>query len=129
MTEQVLELVHRAYESWNSDGLAALEPWLADRVELSDAPELPDSGTFQGRDAVLARLEEVAATMGGGWADLRDFRAFEDEVLVSMVWQADDTASGAAFGEVFHVVRVAGGQITRVRVFLEERAALEALRR
>jgi ketosteroid isomerase-like protein len=127
MQRENVELVRGVYESWNSDGLNALEPWLADGVELRDPPEMPDSAGWRGREAVVGRLEEVATTMGGGHVDFQGFRARGDAVLVSMVWQIDDTAGGAAFGEVFHLVRVADGKITSLRVFLDESAALDAL--
>ena len=123
MASDVVHLVRRAYGSWNSDGLPGLEPWLAQDVELHDAPEMPDAGVVAGRDAVLARLGDVAATMGGGWADLHDFRAIGNAVVVSMTWQTDEAAGGPAFGDVFHVVTVADGKITRLRVFLDEAAA------
>jgi ketosteroid isomerase-like protein len=127
MSDENAELVRRAYEAWNSDGLTAIEGWLADTVELHDPPQMPDSGSWYGRDAVLARLEEVAAAVGGRWVDLRDFRPHGDEVLVSMDWHVDRAPGSADLGLVFHVVRVADGKIDRLRVFLDETEALGAV--
>lgn len=59
--------------------------------------------------------------------ELQELRSNGDEVLVPMVWQTDESTGGAALGAVFHVVRVAGEEITRMRVFVEEAAALEAV--
>jgi ketosteroid isomerase-like protein len=126
MGDSDIELVRHAYEVWNASGLGALEPWLADAVELHDAPEMPDAGVSRGRESVRARLEEVAQALGGGWVELGRFRAFGDQVLVSMVWQAEADGS-TKFGSVFHLVRVADGRIAGIRVFLSEDAALAAL--
>ena len=128
MGDEDVDLVRRAYRSWNSDGVDGLAPWLAEEVVVEDAPELPDAGAFAGREAVLARLAEVAAVMGGGWADLHDFRAVGNAVVVSMTWQTDETAGGPAFGDVYHVVTVAAGKIARLRVFLDEETAIAAAR-
>ena len=55
-----MDLVRSVYERWNADGVDTIGRWLADLVELQDAPELPDSGAWRGRERVLARLHEVA---------------------------------------------------------------------
>ena len=119
-------LVRSVYESWNSEGLDSIASRLADAVELQDAPELPDASTWKGRPVVLARLREVAEAVGGGWVDLQSVRSVGDEVVVSMLWQEAPAEGSPAFGEVFHVVRVAGGEIECMRVFLTEAAALAA---
>jgi ketosteroid isomerase-like protein len=126
MSEHDVALVRRAYEEWNTAGLSALEKWAADAIELEDAPQLPDSGAWKGRAAVLGRLAEVAAAIGGTWVDIGDVATAGDEVLVSMVWREDDRAGSPAIGEVFHLVHVTGERIDRLRVFLERDAALAA---
>jgi ketosteroid isomerase-like protein len=121
-----VEAVRRIYEAWNEDGLDVLAPRLAADVELDDPPEMPDAGNWRGRDRVLARLEDVASAVGGGWVDIKDVRAVGDEVLVSMVWQEDESKGSPPFGEVFHLVRTSGEEIVRMRVFLDREAAVEA---
>jgi ketosteroid isomerase-like protein len=116
-------LVCRIYEAWNSEGLDALAPWLADAVELADAPQMPDAETIVGRDATIARLREVNEAMGGGTVDLRELTAFGEAVLVSMLWKAGTQPGSAEFGEVFHVVRLEGKRIASVHVFVDEEAA------
>jgi ketosteroid isomerase-like protein len=123
------QLVRRAYEAWNAGGPDALAPFVTDDVELVDAPELPDSSRWRGRDAVLARVAEVADAVGGHGGDLEDFRVVGDDVLVTMCWRRDSDAHGeATLGEVFHVVTVEGGLIARIAVFLDEAAARSELR-
>jgi len=122
-----VQLVRRAYEAWNAYGPGALEPFVADAVELRDAPELPDSGSWSGRDAVLARLADVAEAVGSSSGELEGFRAVGDDVLLTIDWQLEDDRPGeASLGRVFHVVRVADGMIARISVFLDEAAANSA---
>jgi hypothetical protein len=118
-------LVRAAYEAWNAGGPSTLVQWSSEALELHDAPELPDAQTWRGRDTVLGRLEDVAATTGGRWADIDDVRAIGDEVLVTLTWRMDESSS-AALADVYHVVRVDGGAMTRIRVFLDEAQAIRA---
>ena len=124
MAEQTQALVRRVYELWNSDGVRSIEPFLAEGVEVYDAPEMPDARNWQGREAVLARMEDVAASVGGGWADLREFADHGDKVLVNMVWREDENAGSPAFAEIWHVVRVADDRISSIHVFLDKAAAV-----
>lgn len=121
--DPTLQLVRDAYEAWNRDGPQALVPWVTEELELHDPPEMPDARVWVGRDAVLSRLEDVAASVGGRSVELREIRHAGDEVLVSMIWQMDDSRDSAVLGDVFHRVRVTRGKIDRVRVFLSENAA------
>ena len=119
------QLVEAAYRTWNASGPRAFVEFATEDVELRDAPELPDAQAWLGRDAVVARLEDVAASTGGSWVDIDDIRPVADEVLVSLTWRLDP-ASPTTLGSVYHVVRVEGDRIARVRVFLDERAATRA---
>jgi ketosteroid isomerase-like protein len=111
------------YETWNTGGVRAIEAFLAEDVEVVDAPEMPDARVWHGRAAALGRLEEVSSAVGGGWADLRGFTGFGDKVLVDMVWQEGEQQDSPAFAEVFHVVEVRGSQIASMLVFLDRAAA------
>ena len=74
----------------------------------------------------MRRLEEVAETVGGGWVELREVRAFGSRVLVRMRWKLDDRVRGTDVGDVFHVVAVEGGEIVSIAVFLRESEAVRA---
>jgi ketosteroid isomerase-like protein len=119
-------LVRRVYELWNSDGPHVLEAYGTDSIELVDAPQMPDARVNRGQAEVLARLEEVAESVGGRYVRIDDVSAAGDEVLVALRWCVDDTPSSATLGEVFHLVRVADGKIARMRVFLTRAEALAA---
>ena len=118
-------LVEEAYRAWNAAGPGAFVEFATQDVEVHDPPELPDAQTWSGREAVVGRLEDVVATTGGTWADIDDVRALGDEVLVSLTWRME-RGSSATLAAVYHLVGVDGDRIARVRVFLEEDAAVQA---
>ena len=118
-------LVEEAYRAWNAAGPRAFVEFATQDVEVHDPPELPDAQTWSGREAVVGRLEDVVATTGGTWADIDDVRAVGDEVLVSLTWRME-RGSSATLAAVYHLVGVDGDRIARVRVFLEEDAAVQA---
>ena len=124
MSTDAAALVRRAYDAWNLKGLEAFATFLSERVELRDAPQLPDAALWRGRDSVLRRLEDVASAVGGGWVELYELRPLARGILVEMEWKLDDRRRGSSIGTVFHLVEVAEQRISSIRVFLEEREAL-----
>lgn len=116
------ELVERAYSTWNERGPRAFVEYTTEDFELHDPPNLPDPDVWVGRDAAVARFEEVVAATGGRWADVDEIRPLGDEVLVTLTWRIE--RGGAALACVYHRVRVEGERIARVRVFLDQDAAV-----
>jgi ketosteroid isomerase-like protein len=119
-------LVRRFYDAWNQHGPEVLARFASPDVVLEDAPELPDSGRWRGREAVRRRLDEVASHVGGGWVEVREVRDFGDRVLVRMDWRLDDRARGAHVADVFHVVGVDADEIASIQAFMSESDAIEA---
>jgi hypothetical protein len=114
-------LVEEAYRVWNERGPRAFVEYTTEDFELHDAPEIPDAEVWVGRDAAVARLEDVVAATGGRWADVDEIRPCGDEVLVSLTWRIERESARLAC--VYHRVRVEGERIARVRVFLDQEAA------
>jgi hypothetical protein len=114
-------LVEEAYRVWNERGPRAFVEYTTEDFELHDAPEIPDAEVWVGRDAAVARLEDVVAATGGRWADVDEIRPCGDEVLVSLTWRIERESARLAC--VYHRVRVEGERIARVRVFLDQDAA------
>jgi ketosteroid isomerase-like protein len=123
VSEKTTALVRHAYESWNEQGAAAIGPLMAPDIELHDAPQLPDAQVWHGREAVLRRLASVAETVGGGAVEFEQFRDAGDETVVGMCWQLQSETPDVRLGQVFHVVSVRDGLISRIRVFLTEAEA------
>jgi ketosteroid isomerase-like protein len=126
VSEEDTALVRRAYASWNQDGPAAIGPLMTDDVELHDAPQLPDAQVWHGRNAVVSRLESVAAAVGGGTVEFEGFEDAGGEIVVGMCWQLESETPDVRLGQVFHVVRVEDGRISSIRVFLTQDEARAA---
>jgi ketosteroid isomerase-like protein len=119
MVEERTQLVRRAYDAWNWYGIEHLVPFLADDVVLHDWEEMADAAVWRGREAVVARLEDVASRVGGGWVELHDVREVEDGVRVEMEWKLDrGDEEGASLGDLCHLVGLEGEKITSIRVVL-----------
>jgi hypothetical protein len=56
--------------------------------------------------------------VGGGYVEFEGFEPRGEAVLVTMLWELGTGARHAELGRVFHLVDAAGGEITRIRVFL-----------
>ena len=121
-----ISTVRNAYDEWNWYGSGAFARFLSDSVRLEDAPELPDAGVWEGRDAVIERLDAVAATVGGGWVAIKAIEELGDKVLVHMEWRLDDSGTGVPVGEVFHLVGLEGGKLASIRVYRSRQDAEEA---
>jgi ketosteroid isomerase-like protein len=117
------EFVEEAYRVWNESGPQAFVGYATEDVELHDAPDLPDAQVWVGRDAVVARLEDVVAATGGRWADIDEIRPAGEEVLVALTWRID--RAGPPLACVYHRVLVNGDRIARVRVYLDQAAATD----
>ena len=121
------DLVRRAYDAWNWYGVERFGQYLADDVILEDAPDLPDAHVTRGAGEVVARLDEIAGSVGGGWVDIRTVEEIADSVLVAMTWNVDrDGAASVSVGEVSHLVDLSLERITRIRVFLDRESAARA---
>jgi len=108
--------VARAFDAWNTTGPDGAAAWMSRWVELTDPPERPDSATWRGRDAVLARLEEVSAELGAARVAVKEARSDGDEVVVSFALL--DQAGHPTDPPAFHMrVGIEGDEIVRLRAF------------
>jgi 1-acyl-sn-glycerol-3-phosphate acyltransferase len=108
--------VSRAFDAWNTTGTEGAAAWMSRWVELTDPPDWPDRATWRGRDAVVARLDEVTADLGASWAELTDARSEGNEVLTSFLLR-DEGGQPIDPGGFRARVGLHGDQIVRIRVF------------
>ena len=119
-------LVTRAFEAWSEHGVAGAAAWMSRWVQLTDPPEWPSAGVWHGREAALARLEEVTSQLGAKSAEVTEARTIRDRVLAVFELRS---ASGSptipnGFAALFEVD---ADQILRMTVFLDRQAALRTL--
>jgi 1-acyl-sn-glycerol-3-phosphate acyltransferase len=112
--------VRCAFDAWNTMGPNSGAAWMSPWITLEDPPEQPDFRISRGREAVLARLEEVCEVFGGRWARVREARTVGDDVLVTMDLRSGPEPDARKIGRFHQLVTVAQDQITRMRVFTNE---------
>jgi hypothetical protein len=78
------------------------------------------------RDAAIARLEEVAAAFGAGWAEIESARTVGDEVVVSMSLKTSGDPGAQDVGTFHLVVEIEQDEIVRIRAFRTEDEAFGA---
>jgi 1-acyl-sn-glycerol-3-phosphate acyltransferase/ketosteroid isomerase-like protein len=121
------DLVAQAFDAWNDAGAAGAAAWLAPNVRLDDPPDWPDSATWRGREAALARMEEITEVLAARWAEVISTRSLdEDRVVVSMRLRSGQGPKGRPIGQFHFLARIGRDQIRRIQVFLTEAEVLEA---
>jgi hypothetical protein len=129
MTEQEMtELVHHLYRTWNDRGLRAVaEEFWDEEIHWCDDPAWPDAREVQGRDNALARVHEVTEGLGDFKFDLFEFLPFEGGGVAGV----RVTSLGAGDrppveGVIFHVGRFSDRRVTELRMFLKREDAMAA---
>jgi 1-acyl-sn-glycerol-3-phosphate acyltransferase len=114
--------VARAFEAMNEAGAETAAAWMARWVRLEDPPGWPGGGVWRGRGAVIARLDQVTAELQAVHIDVQA-RRVGSGVLAHLTLIARDRER-----RQFHAaIEIDGDQINRIRMFLDERAACDAL--
>ena len=125
-----LRLILQGYELWNEgdpEGLAAL--CFTEDIEWQNAPEWPGQRSYRGSDDVVRFLrEEVVGVIELNEIEIEQLDVHGDEVVISMLARTRGQESNLDIGKipVFHVARLRGGRVCRIRAFLDRDEALAA---
>jgi len=127
----LLELVRRGYELWNAGNLEAVSRMWSDDFEWHNDPAWPGQRVYYGRDTVVRFLmEEVVNVIDLGEIEVDRIEVMGDELVICMIARTRGQGSELDIGKVpiFHVAKVRGREIVRVRAFLDESQAMAAAR-
>jgi hypothetical protein len=125
--DEDLDTVRRYYAAWNEGGIEAVKPFWTDDFEWHDAPQMPDAGVYRGEEAVVEHFHELALTLGDMKVAVEDLMPGGEEVLAVLNVQLDTTLGGLEIdGPIYETVRLEGGKLSRIRLFLNRSQALEA---
>jgi uncharacterized protein len=129
MSEENVEIVRRALEAWERGDMNAAADLLDPEVEWRMPPNIPEAGTFRGRDEVVRRLEAFREA----WEDLavtvEELVDAGDRVVALVRYSGRGRASGVEIGGVTtdaQVWTVRSGQAVRVELYGGTAAALKA---
>jgi uncharacterized protein len=124
------ELVRQHFEGVNRRDWAAVMDAYGDGVVLVVGPSVaPDSGTFEGRDAVGAWFGEWFAAFGQDYRfDVEELSMFGERVLAVARHFGTGRASGVAVDQTTaNLYTLRAGKIMRVELFASREDALAAL--
>lgn len=130
MSETNLELVQRAYEAWNRGDLDAAFGFLDPEIEVSAPRDLPEAGTYRGRDETRRWAEEFLKAWEEVGADPQRFVDAGDRVLVTVRYFGRGKGSQAVVrGAVVdaHVWTLRDGRAVKLEMYQGTAAAFESV--
>jgi len=127
MSQEKVELVRRYYSAWNEGGIDAARAFWSDEIEWHDAPDMPDSGVYRGAESVAAHFRDLSGVLGEMEVSIDSLAPSGDEVLVRLRVHLDAQRGGLLLdGPIYETVRIEGGRVSRIRLFLDEESAQAA---
>jgi ketosteroid isomerase-like protein len=128
MSRQNIEAARRAIDAFNRSGLDALMDEYAEDAVLIMPPELPNSGRYEGRDAIRRNYEDVYSEFADLVIEIEELIDLGDRVLAMINWRGTGRASGvevSAAGAFTYAFE--DGRIKACAVFHDRARALEAV--
>jgi ketosteroid isomerase-like protein len=121
-------VIREMLEAFNRGDYEASTAMLHDDVELHQAPEIPDTGTYVGKEEVVRGIVRWLSGFERGFQYVpEEVTDVGERVLVRIRLHGRGRGSGVELDEeIFWVSEVRDGKAFRVRVFWREDDALEA---
>ena len=128
MSQKNVEIVRRANESFNREGVEALLSYCAPTIEWHTTGRFPDRGVYRGHDGLRQMYGEFEADIEGLRYDIDQLRGSGDWVVV-IGWATGRGRIGGVPIELplCFAARLEHGKYVEVRHFLEQQDALKAV--
>jgi ketosteroid isomerase-like protein len=131
MSEENMEILHRAREAWDADDLNAFLAELDPEAEWHTALEQALQGTastYRGHDGMRKAWSEYRGQAWGGFtSQIQEIRDLGESVLLLGHLDLTGRTSGVEVSQEFgQLVTFRGGKILRSQDFLSHDEALEA---
>jgi uncharacterized protein len=126
-----IERVKAAYEAWNRGDLDAAFDFLHPDAEVSVPPNLPEAGTYRGRDEMWRWVtDQLLPILEGVRAEPQEFFDAGDRVVVFVRYSGRGTSSGVevtGVGVDAHVWTLRGEKASRLEMYAGTEPALRAV--
>ena len=123
-----IETVTSSYEALNRGDVDAAMDALAEDAVWRESEALPDTGTYQGRDAIRAFLTDFLASWERFHQTIEETREAGDKLAVFIHLEATGRGSAAEVDARYaHVWTLAGGRGVRVDAYYDRDEALAAI--
>jgi hypothetical protein len=129
MSEENVEIVRRALKAWERGDLNAAADFLDPEVEWRMPPNIPEAGTYRGRDEVVRRLEEFLEAWDDLAVTVEELIDAGDRVVALVRYSGQGRGSGIEIGGVTtdaQVWTLRDGKALRVELYGGTADALEA---
>jgi ketosteroid isomerase-like protein len=123
-TEARIRGMFECFNAGDVEGMAAL---CHPDVVVIDAPDLPGTRTYRGRDELVAELHNLKEMFQNPQATIDEIRIGDDRALALFHVLGHGQGSGVPINpEIAYVFTLDGGEITQIRIFLDHATGLEA---
>lgn len=130
MTPNDVDVLRSAYEALNDGDCRAAVDVLSSDAEWHESSELPDTGTYRGRETIEAFLNEFLESWDRFEQEVEDSRAASGAVLLFLHLSATGKGSGAAVDARYaHLWTMRNGKGVRVDAYYDRDQAIEAFER
>lgn len=121
-----IDSIRKAYIGLNANDLAPMVSLFDPHIEWVEPSEFPQGGTYHGREAVKAHLTKARARWAEGTCECERLIAAGDKVIAldAVHVRLKDEAEWRD-GQVKAVYTFRHGRIVHVRIFAEQKQALE----
>ena len=124
-----VDTLRDAYEALNGGDIESALAVLDEHAEWSEHSDLPEAGTYRGRDAIRTFLEHFLESWQDFHQDTEEVIAGESCVLVMLRSRVRGKGSGVAVEARYaHLWTMEDGRGVRVDAYLDRDEALRALR-
>jgi ketosteroid isomerase-like protein len=127
MSGENVALARNAYQLVAKNGFAAARDFLHPEIEVFPPADVPEAGSFRGKEAAIERYELLAAPFDDLRVEPREFIDVDADTIVVVLRVAGRGSGAAVEGEVVHVLTVRDGKALQMRVFMDRAEALESL--
>ena len=129
MSEELVQLVEKGYEAWNSGDRDWVLDHMAEDVEWITPEEDPDPGTYHGHEGIEQYWSQWRAAVGQLSFKIEEMIDAGDSVVVVARRQGRGEHSGLEVSDrVIQVYEFEGDKCSRVREYYDRDAALSSIR-
>lgn len=129
MSSELVQLVEKGYEAWNSGDRGWVLDHMSEDIEWVTPPDDPDPGTYRGYQGVEEYWSQWRAAVGQLNFQVEEMLDAGDSVVVVARRQGRGEHSGLQVSDrVIQVFEFDGDQCVRVREYYDRDAALSNVR-
>jgi ketosteroid isomerase-like protein len=127
MSQENVEVVREAFAAFARGGPEALAVFWHAEIEVEVPPGLAETGTYRGREAVLAWMSEWSEAWERIEYTPEEILGNGDTVVVTVLYDGIGKGSGLKIVDRFwYLLRLRDGKIVSIRLYGDRNDALEA---